>query len=76
MTKNNDGETPVILDIWGMYSIPLLPLLSGPLCPGMVEPDEVISMGQIAQLNFKAVLSQTTLFSVSTQFKCQTVLFG
>ena len=30
-TKQSDGEVPVMLEFWGMWSIPLLPLLPGPL---------------------------------------------
>ena len=37
-TKQSDGEVPVILELWGMWSIPLLPLLPGPLWPGVVAP--------------------------------------
>ena len=39
-TKQSDGEVPVMLEIWGMRSTPLLPLLSGPLRPGVVAPDK------------------------------------
>ena len=31
-TKQSDGETLVMLELWGMQSIPLLPLLPGSLC--------------------------------------------
>ena len=27
----SDGETPVILELWGMWCSPLLPLFPGPL---------------------------------------------
>ena len=30
-----------------MQSVPSLPLLFGPLCPGVVAPDRVILVGQI-----------------------------
>ena len=46
-TKQSDGEVLVMLGLWGMWSTPLLPLLPGPLWPGMVAPDRVLSMGQI-----------------------------
>ena len=36
---------PVMLELWGMWSIPSLPLLPGPLWPGMVAPDRALSMG-------------------------------
>ena len=41
-TKQSDGEGPVILELWRLCS-PLLPLLPGPLWPGVV----VLSMGQV-----------------------------
>ena len=36
-----------MLEIWGMQSTPSLPLLLGPLWPGMVVPDRALSMGEI-----------------------------
>ena len=45
--KKSDGEAPVMLELWGMWSTPLLFLLPGPLWPGMVAADRVLSMGQI-----------------------------
>ena len=39
-TKQSDGEVPVMLELWGMQSILSLPLLPGPLWPGMVAPDK------------------------------------
>ena len=38
-TKQPDDEVPVILQLWGMQSTPSLPLLPGPLWPGVVAPD-------------------------------------
>ena len=46
-TKQSDGEVPVILELWGMRSTLSLPSLPGPLWPGLVEPDRILSMGQI-----------------------------
>ena len=46
-TKQSDGEVPVMLELWGMWSTPSLPSLPGPLWPGVVAPDMVLSMGQI-----------------------------
>ena len=37
-TKQSDGEVPVMLELWGMRSTLSLPLLPGPLWPGMVAP--------------------------------------
>ena len=46
-TKQSDGEAPIMQDLWGMRSNPLLPSLPGPLWPIEVAPDRVLSMGQI-----------------------------
>ena len=46
-TKQSDGEAVVKLEIWGMRSTLSLPSLSGPLWPGLVAPDRVLSIGQI-----------------------------
>ena len=39
-TKQSDTEVPVMLELWGMQSTPLLPSLPGPLWPGVVAPDK------------------------------------
>ena len=44
-TKQSDSEATVLLEIWGMRSTPSLLLLPGPLWPGVVAPDRVLSMG-------------------------------
>ena len=44
-TKQSDSDVPVMLELWGMRSIPSLPLLPGPLWPRMVVPDSALSMG-------------------------------
>ena len=59
-TKQFDDETPVMLELWGMQSTSLLLLLPGPLRPGMVAPERVLSMGQIE------------LFDISTECKQMT----
>ena len=46
-TKQPDGEIPVMLELWGMWSTPSLPSLPGQLWPVVVAPDRVLSMGQI-----------------------------
>ena len=38
-----------------MRSTSSLPLLPGPLEPGVIAPDRVISMGQIERLDIKTV---------------------
>ena len=44
-TKQSDGEVPVMLGLWGIWSTPSLPLLPGPLWPGVVAPDRALSVG-------------------------------
>ena len=44
-TKQSDAEVPVMLGLWGMRGTPSLPLLPGPLWPGMVAPDRALLMG-------------------------------
>ena len=40
-TKQSDGEFPVMLELWGTQSTPLLPSLPGPLWPRVVAPDKI-----------------------------------
>ena len=35
-----DGDILVMLELWGMRNTPSLPLLPGPLWPGLVVPDK------------------------------------
>ena len=43
-TKQSDGETPVMLEFWGMQSTLLLPSLPGLLWPERGVPDRVLFM--------------------------------
>ena len=36
-----------MLELWGMWSTPSLPSLSGPLRPGVIAPERVLFMDQI-----------------------------
>ena len=45
-----------MLELWGMQSTPSLPSLPGPLWPGVVALDRVLSMGQI-DLKFVLMLN-------------------
>ena len=36
-----------MLELWGMRNTPSWPSLPGPLWPGVVAPDRVLSIGQI-----------------------------
>ena len=42
--KTSDGETPVLLELWGMWSAPSLPLQPGPVKSGVVAPERVLSI--------------------------------
>ena len=44
-TKQYDCEVPVMLELWGIWNTPSLPLLPGPLWPNVVAPDRALSMG-------------------------------
>ena len=46
-TKQSDGEVPVMLELWEMWSTPSLLLLPAPLWPRVVAHNRVLSMGQI-----------------------------
>ena len=48
--KQTDCEAPV-LEFWRKWSTLLLPLLPGPVWPGVVALDRVLSMGQIELLD-------------------------
>ena len=45
-----------MLELWGMRSISLLPLLPGPLWPVVIANDRVLSKGQI-EINSVLVLN-------------------
>ena len=44
-TKQSEGEVQVMQEPWGTRNTPSLPLLPGPLWPGMVAPDRALSIG-------------------------------
>ena len=46
-TTPSQSEAFVMLELWGMWITPLLLSLPGSLWPGMVAPDNALSMGQI-----------------------------
>ena len=60
------AESPA-LEIWGMWSTPLLPLLPGPLWPRLLAPNRVLSIGQIKQTMCKQ-MTDVKLW----QFYCNT----
>ena len=43
VTQQSDGEVPVMLELWEMWSTSLLPSFPDPLWPGVVAPDRVLS---------------------------------
>ena len=59
-TKQSDAEASIMLEFWGMQSTPSLPSLPGPLWPGVVAPDKVLSMGQIELFNIWIECQQMT----------------
>ena len=46
-TKQSGGKVPVMLELWGIQSTPLLPSLAGSLCPWVVAPQRILSMSEI-----------------------------
>ena len=58
-----------MLELWGMWSTPSLPLFSGLLWPGVVKPDRVLSVSQI-ELNCVLMLNWITwnriIFDIET----------
>ena len=70
-TKQSDGKVSVMLELWGMQSIPSLPSLPGPLWPGVVAPDRVLSTGQI-ELNCVLVLNRIVWDGTVLTFKLRT----
>ena len=68
-TKQSDGETPVIRDDWGMRNSSELPSLPGPLCPGVIAPDRVLSRGWIV-LNCVLMLNQIVWNRTVFTFNC------
>ena len=46
-TKQSDGEAPVILELWGMQSTPLLSSIPGSLWSGVVALDRALYTGEI-----------------------------
>ena len=44
-TKQSDAEAPVILELWGMQSMPSLPSLPGPFGSRIIAPDRALTMG-------------------------------
>ena len=70
-TKKSDGEAPVMQELWGIQSIPSLPSLTGPLWPGAVAPDRVLSMGRI-ELNCVLMLNRISWDRTFLTFKQRT----
>ena len=70
--KQTDGEILEMLQLWGMQSTLSLPLLPGPLWPGVVAPDRVQSMGQI---ELKCVIMLNWTAWNRSVFVCLTNLF-
>ena len=54
-SKQPDGEAPVMLELWGMWNTLFLPSVPGPLGPGVVATERVLSMGQMELPKFETV---------------------
>ena len=67
-TKQSDGEVPIMVALWGMQSILSLPSLTGPLWPGVVASDRVLSIDQI-ELNYVLMLNWITWNRTVLMFK-------
>ena len=50
--KQSDGEVPIMLELWGMWSTSSVLLLPGLLWSRVVAPDRVLSMGTYAKLKW------------------------
>ena len=71
--EQSDGEALVMLELWGMQSTSLLPLLPVPLWPGVVALDRVLSIGQI-ELNSECMLNwiwNRTVYMYKNGFGCK-----
>ena len=58
-----------MLELWGMWSVPLLPSLPVPLWPGVVTPDRVLSMGQIELFDIQTEGKQMTYAKLNFEIK-------
>ena len=70
-TKQFDGEVPVMLEFWGMRSTPSSLSLPGPLWPGVVAPDRILSMDQIelnCVLMLNWIISNRTVFTLTLYY--------
>ena len=56
-----------MLELWGMWTTPLLPILPGSLWSRGVAPDRVLSMGQIEQTVCKQI-TDVKLWLVINQY--------
>ena len=70
-TKQFDDKVLVILELWGMRSNPSLSSLPGPLRPGVVAYDRVLSMDQI-ELNCLVMLNRIAWSKTVLIFKLHT----
>ena len=69
--KKSNGEAPLMLDLWGMWSTSLLPSLQGPLWPEVIEPERVLYMCQI-ELNCVLMLNWIVWNRILLTFKLPT----
>ena len=53
--KQSDGEAPVMLELWEMWTTPALQSLPGPLWPRLVASNRVLSKSQIELFDIQTV---------------------
>ena len=62
--NQSDGKAPIMMKLWGIRGTPSLPLLPGPLWPGVVAPDRILSMAQISNWVSKNDICQIELLEI------------
>ena len=79
-TKQSDVDAPVMLEFWRMWSTPSYPSLPGPIWPGSLAPDRVLSRDQIELKCYYAKLTclkltTFTFFTLTVWLNCVLELF-
>ena len=69
-TKQSDSEAPIMLELWGMKSTPLLPSLPCLLWSRVVAPDRALSMDQL-ELNCVLMLNWIVWNRNVLKFNCE-----
>ena len=73
-SRYDTKQAPVMLELWGMRSIPSLPSLPGSHWPRMVTPDRVLSIGQIelnCVLTLNSIAWNRTVLTLKLRSSCK-----